>query len=175
MYVPSAGNSFRTSRVPCMRRSLALPRQVSAAAADLAQHSPPFHLAFPVRDLVEARRFYSDALGCSEGRSSERCVCLCARRGLQQGVKDDPEHLQMDQTQLFVVTPLCACRWVDFNLYGHQARILLPGWSPDCNAGWLTRMHIEYAHVNHAPHDSQRVRLCRLLHMWSMDIEQMSL
>jgi len=31
---------------------------------------PPFHLAFPVRDLDEARSFYGDLLGCPEGRSS---------------------------------------------------------------------------------------------------------
>lgn len=31
---------------------------------------PPFHLAFPVRDLAEARQFYGDLLGCPEGRSS---------------------------------------------------------------------------------------------------------
>jgi hypothetical protein len=30
---------------------------------------PPFHLAFPVRDVEEARRFYGDLLGCEEGRS----------------------------------------------------------------------------------------------------------
>jgi len=30
----------------------------------------PFHLAFPVLDLSEARRFYGGLLGCSEGRSS---------------------------------------------------------------------------------------------------------
>lgn len=34
----------------------------------------PFHLAFPVRDLVEARRFYGDILGCPEGRSSDAWV-----------------------------------------------------------------------------------------------------
>ncbi|MDX5360652.1 MAG: VOC family protein [Alphaproteobacteria bacterium] len=28
----------------------------------------PFHLAFPVRDLEEARTFYRDILGCSLGR-----------------------------------------------------------------------------------------------------------
>lgn len=33
-----------------------------------------FHLAFPVRDLVEAREFYGGVLGCSEGRSSEQWV-----------------------------------------------------------------------------------------------------
>jgi extradiol dioxygenase family protein len=35
---------------------------------------PRFHLAFPVRDLSEARAFYGDLLGCSEGRSSEDWV-----------------------------------------------------------------------------------------------------
>ena len=31
---------------------------------------PPFHLAFPVKDIAEARRFYGGLLGCSEGRSA---------------------------------------------------------------------------------------------------------
>ena len=35
---------------------------------------PPFHLAFPVRDIPAARAFYGDLLGCPEGRSSERWV-----------------------------------------------------------------------------------------------------
>ena len=35
---------------------------------------PPFHLAFPVDDLAEARRFYGDLLGCPEGRSAEEWV-----------------------------------------------------------------------------------------------------
>jgi hypothetical protein len=30
----------------------------------------PFHLAFPVRDISEARQFYGDLLGCPEGRSA---------------------------------------------------------------------------------------------------------
>jgi hypothetical protein len=30
----------------------------------------PFHIAVQVRDIVEARRFYKDILGCSEGRSA---------------------------------------------------------------------------------------------------------
>ncbi|MET0983258.1 MAG: VOC family protein [Telluria sp.] len=33
-----------------------------------------FHLAFPVRDIAEARRFYGDLLGCPEGRSSNEWV-----------------------------------------------------------------------------------------------------
>jgi len=37
-------------------------------------NSPPFHLAFPVRDLAAARRFYGGLLGCPEGRSSDSWV-----------------------------------------------------------------------------------------------------
>lgn len=33
-----------------------------------------FHLAFPVHDLAEARRFYGGLLGCREGRSSDTWV-----------------------------------------------------------------------------------------------------
>ncbi len=32
---------------------------------------PLFHLAFPVRDLAEARAFYGQLIGCSEGRSAD--------------------------------------------------------------------------------------------------------
>ena len=33
-----------------------------------------FHLAFPVKDLDEARRFYGGLLGCPEGRSSSNWI-----------------------------------------------------------------------------------------------------
>ncbi|MCB1470672.1 MAG: VOC family protein [Rhizobiaceae bacterium] len=35
---------------------------------------PLFHLAFPVKDIAEARRFYGDLLGCPEGRSADNWV-----------------------------------------------------------------------------------------------------
>ena len=35
---------------------------------------PRFHLAFPVTDLEEARRFYGQFMGCAEGRSSDDWV-----------------------------------------------------------------------------------------------------
>jgi uncharacterized protein len=38
------------------------------------QSIPLFHLAFPVNDISEARRFYGDLLGCPEGRSSDAWV-----------------------------------------------------------------------------------------------------
>lgn len=34
----------------------------------------PFHLAFPVRDLEEARTFYGRLLGCEEGRSAPHWI-----------------------------------------------------------------------------------------------------
>ena len=34
----------------------------------------PFHLAFPVHDLAEARRFYGTVMGCDEGRSSDHWI-----------------------------------------------------------------------------------------------------
>ena len=57
---------------------------------------PPFHLAFPVRDVAEARQFYGGLLGCAEGRSDLDWVDfnffghqLVAHRGPTQDV---PEH-----------------------------------------------------------------------------------
>jgi extradiol dioxygenase family protein len=35
---------------------------------------PRFHLAFPVRDLAEARAFYGKLLGCPVGRSSDAWI-----------------------------------------------------------------------------------------------------
>ena len=35
---------------------------------------PPFHLAFPVHDLAEARAFWGGTMGCAEGRSSEAWI-----------------------------------------------------------------------------------------------------
>ncbi len=33
-----------------------------------------FHLAFPVKNLEESRRFYGEVLGCEEGRSSDAWI-----------------------------------------------------------------------------------------------------
>ena len=34
----------------------------------------PFHLAFPVDNLEKTRKFYTEILGCKEGRSSDRWI-----------------------------------------------------------------------------------------------------
>ncbi len=36
--------------------------------------TPPFHLAFPIRDLEATRQFYVEVLGCTVGRSAERWI-----------------------------------------------------------------------------------------------------
>ena len=33
-----------------------------------------FHLAFPVKDIAETRRFYGEVIGCAEGRSAPHWV-----------------------------------------------------------------------------------------------------
>src|SRR5579863_4402503 len=45
------------------------------ASRTMAQSSlSPFHLAFPVHDLEEARRFYAGLLGCPTGRESKEWI-----------------------------------------------------------------------------------------------------
>lgn len=36
--------------------------------------TPPFHLAFPVKDLSETKAFYGGLLGCTLGREAEKWV-----------------------------------------------------------------------------------------------------
>ena len=43
-------------------------------AIDYAMNLAPFHLAFPVNDLDQARTFYGGLLGCAEGRSDAEWI-----------------------------------------------------------------------------------------------------
>jgi extradiol dioxygenase family protein len=36
--------------------------------------NPPFHLAFTVNDLAATQLFYTQVLGCTEGRSSDQWI-----------------------------------------------------------------------------------------------------
>ncbi len=36
--------------------------------------TPPFHLAFPIRDIEETRSFYAGLLGCQVGRETSRWI-----------------------------------------------------------------------------------------------------
>jgi len=48
---------------------------MSAPSSSASQRPlQPFHPAFPVDDLTEARAFHGDLLGCAEGRSSPKWV-----------------------------------------------------------------------------------------------------
>lgn len=54
-----------------MSTATATPCAEKSAAAPMLT---PFHLAFPVDDLAQARRFYGGVLGCAEGRSSAEWI-----------------------------------------------------------------------------------------------------
>ena len=58
----------------------------------------PFHLAIPVRDIAEARHFYRDQLGFTEGRSSEHWIDYNFF-GHQLVVHLDPNLAKDDTTQ----------------------------------------------------------------------------
>ena len=40
----------------------------------MKENIPPFHLAFPVKDLQETLSFYTQILGCSTGRTSDHWI-----------------------------------------------------------------------------------------------------
>ena len=61
----------------------------------------PFHLAFPVHNLDEARAFYGGVLGCAEGRSSEKWqdyslhgkfVCDLSRMNCSESIAVSPHR-----------------------------------------------------------------------------------
>ena len=54
--------------------SLELVTRLASGTALSNMSRPRFHLAFPVRDLAEARQFYGELLECPEGRSSDTWV-----------------------------------------------------------------------------------------------------
>lgn len=49
-------------------------RHQIASGGVQSRQMTPFHLAFPVHDLDETRRFYIDLLGCRVGRQSEAWI-----------------------------------------------------------------------------------------------------
>ena len=57
----------------------------------------PFHLAFPVHDLSEAKEFYTKILGCSLGRSSEHWIDFNLF-GLQVVAHLKPDELSKTKT-----------------------------------------------------------------------------
>lgn len=40
----------------------------------MSTNIPPFHLAFPVKDLEETYTFYTEILGCTTGRTSDHWI-----------------------------------------------------------------------------------------------------
>lgn len=60
------------------------------------QHTP-FHLAFPIRDIEETRRFYGELLGCKIGRSTDKWIDFNFF-GHQLSAHVKPEELAAAQT-----------------------------------------------------------------------------
>lgn len=58
---------------------------------------PPFHLAFPVRDIEATRHFYVELLGCQVGRSAETWIDFDFF-GHQISAHLKPEETQQVQT-----------------------------------------------------------------------------
>lgn len=58
---------------------------------------PPFHLAFPVRDIEATRHFYVELLGCQVGRSAESWIDFDFF-GHQISAHLKPEETQQVQT-----------------------------------------------------------------------------
>jgi len=56
----------------CRDGSVILARESAARGQSVVL--TPFHVAVQVRDIAEARRFYTEILGCSEGRSASDWV-----------------------------------------------------------------------------------------------------
>ena len=54
--------------------SLLMQRSVSTSVKCQSAALQPFHLAFPVRDVSEAKDFYGSKLGLQEGRSAKSWV-----------------------------------------------------------------------------------------------------
>ena len=46
--------------------------EIKYTTLDMPAPGSPFHYAFPVHSLEEAKEFYGNILGCAEGRSSEK-------------------------------------------------------------------------------------------------------
>jgi extradiol dioxygenase family protein len=53
----------------------------------------PFHVAFPVTDLAQARQFYGTVLGCEEGRSSAQWIDFNLGNALEFKAFADPTQL----------------------------------------------------------------------------------
>jgi hypothetical protein len=67
----------RRATVSVMPHRMASTQQPATTFSIDAPPAPgnPFHLAFPVRDIEESRKFYGDVLGCTQGRIGERLPC----------------------------------------------------------------------------------------------------
>lgn len=67
------------------------------AQIDTMSKFKPFHLAFPIRDIEETRKFYGDLLGCEIGRNTDKWIDFNFF-GHQLSAHIKPEELTQAQT-----------------------------------------------------------------------------
>jgi len=87
----------------------------------------PFHLAFPVADLVNTRRFYGELLGCPEGRSSSEWIDfdlfghqIVAH--LAPPKSDGPHHNEVDGHDVPVPHFGVVLDWDQFHTFAERLR-----------------------------------------------------
>ena len=89
-------------------------RQCRAACAAAETSLQPFHLAFPVRDLAEARNFYGGCAGSAGGlRLFDRARAPCCRLPTVVSAWLHSRKLGCPEGR-------SAATWVDYSLFGHQ-------------------------------------------------------
>jgi hypothetical protein len=106
----------RRATVSAMPHRMASTQQPATTFSIDAPPAPgnPFHLAFPVRDIEESRKFYGDVLGCTQGRIGELLLCdsiqhfsisftgLCVRLIPERKMRDGPADMSQCSGQNLV-------------------------------------------------------------------------
>jgi extradiol dioxygenase family protein len=94
-----------------------------------------FHLAFPVRDLEEARKFYGELLQCPEGRSSEhwvdfnlyghQIVAHLAREDAFRKVSNEVDDKQVPVPHFGVILPMEEWQALAERLKAHNVEFVI--------------------------------------------------
>jgi len=89
MATPSSSSSAGGGTV-----AAAAAASLTAASVPFGAPILPFHHAFPVHSLAEARAFYRDMLGCEEGRSSKTWIVRAPPQRGGGSPKTFPAHVR---------------------------------------------------------------------------------
>jgi extradiol dioxygenase family protein len=134
-----------------------------------------FHLAFPTHDLVAAKRFYVDGLGCTLGRESSRAVTfgLAGHQLVAHLVNESPPVQQGIYPRHFGLVFLSKVPWQELVervkanrlQFYQQPRVRFPGTRLEHHTFFLqdpSQNLLEFKHYTHesaifGEHDSRMV------------------